>query len=211
MAASLKNSLRIDLARENLIAAIALNPPAVRTVVYGAVLGCVNDGQFGARLFTRSPRRHAAKSTAVSQDRAPWRSCGSRPSRTWSGTAPGDRPASRRAECDRHKWRHDEASLPGRVRRKASRRLWHRRVPVDRRYVVSGRRQYDRRAMRVRECIRHDDKAASRLAPRAMMAVSMLLARRVDRRFPAPPWRGAGAHTACSFDCLGGHGSLPWP
>ena len=31
-----------------------------------------------------------------SQDRAPWRSCGSRPSRTWSEAAPGDRPASRR-------------------------------------------------------------------------------------------------------------------
>jgi hypothetical protein len=28
---------------------------------------------------------------------------------------------------------------------------------IDRRYVVSGRRRYDRRAMRDRECIRHDD------------------------------------------------------
>jgi hypothetical protein len=35
---------------------------------------------------------------------------------------------------------------------------------VDGQYVVSGRRQYDRRAMHGRECIRHDDKAASRLA-----------------------------------------------
>jgi hypothetical protein len=34
----------------------------------------------------------------------------------------------------------------------------------DRRYVVSGRRQYDRRAMRDHESTRHDDKAASRLA-----------------------------------------------
>src|SRR6202043_1896720 len=32
-------------------------------------------------------------------------------------------------------------------------------------YVVSGRRQYDRRAMRGHEYIRYDDKAASRLAP----------------------------------------------
>ena len=35
-------------------------------------------------VFIRSPRRRAAGSTAVLQDRAPWRSCGSRPSRTWS-------------------------------------------------------------------------------------------------------------------------------
>jgi hypothetical protein len=34
-------------------------------------------------------------------------------------------------------------------------------------YVVSGRRQYDRRTMHEREYIRHDDKAASRLAPEA--------------------------------------------
>jgi hypothetical protein len=40
------------------------------------------------------------------------------------------------------------------------------RIPIDRRYVVSGRRQYDRRAMRDEECIRHDDKTAARLAPR---------------------------------------------
>jgi hypothetical protein len=32
--------------------------------------------------------------------------------------------------------------------------------------VASGRRQYDRRAMCGRECIRHDDEAASRLAPK---------------------------------------------
>ena len=42
----------------------------------------------------------------------------SRPSRILSETAPGDRPASRRAECDRHKWRHDERGLPGRFRRR---------------------------------------------------------------------------------------------
>src|SRR5262245_27701234 len=40
------------------------------------------------------------------------------------------------------------------------------RCDIDRRYVVSGRRQYDRRAMRDHECIRRDDKAASRLAPK---------------------------------------------
>src|SRR5215475_1891904 len=40
------------------------------------------------------------------------------------------------------------------------------RFAIDRRYVVSGRRQYDRRAMRDRKYIRHDDKAATRLAPK---------------------------------------------
>ena len=40
------------------------------------------------------------------------------------------------------------------------------REVIDRRYVVSGRRQYDRHAMLVREHIRQDDKAASRLAPK---------------------------------------------
>jgi hypothetical protein len=40
----------------------------------------------------------------------PWRPCGSRPSRTWSETAPGDRSASRRVECDPHKWRRDARS-----------------------------------------------------------------------------------------------------
>ena len=42
------------------------------------------------------------------------------------------------------------------------------RCDIDRRYVVSGRRQYDRRAMREHECTRHDDKAASRLAPQGV-------------------------------------------
>jgi len=37
---------------------------------------------------------------------------------------------------------------------------------MDRQYVVPSRRRYDRRAMRVREYIRHDDKAAFRLAPK---------------------------------------------
>src|SRR6516162_11330930 len=37
---------------------------------------------------------------------------------------------------------------------------------MHRRYVVSGRRQYDWRAMRGHEYIRHDEKAASRLAPK---------------------------------------------
>ena len=40
-------------------------------------------------------------------------------------------------------------------------------VPIDRWYVVSGRRQYDWRAMHERESIR-DDKAASRLAPKGV-------------------------------------------
>ena len=40
------------------------------------------------------------------------------------------------------------------------------RIVIDRRYVVSGRRQYDRHAMRGHEWIRRDDKAASRLAPK---------------------------------------------
>jgi hypothetical protein len=45
-------------------------------------------------------------------------------------------------------------------------RSGNERKPIDRRYVVSGRRQYDRRAMRGRECIQHDDKTASGLAPK---------------------------------------------
>src|SRR6516165_7726337 len=40
------------------------------------------------------------------------------------------------------------------------------RCTVDRRYVVSGRRQYGRRAMHAHECTRQDDKAASRFAPK---------------------------------------------
>ena len=40
------------------------------------------------------------------------------------------------------------------------------RLRIDRRYVVSGRRQYERRTMRDRECIRHDDKAAPGLTPK---------------------------------------------
>jgi hypothetical protein len=39
------------------------------------------------------------------------------------------------------------------------------RLPIDRRYVVSGRRQYDWRAMHPHECIRHDENAASPSAP----------------------------------------------
>src|SRR6516165_4965083 len=41
------------------------------------------------------------------------------------------------------------------------------RLPIDRRYVVSRRCRYDRHAMRGHECIRHGNKAASRLAPKA--------------------------------------------
>ena len=41
------------------------------------------------------------------------------------------------------------------------------REVIDRRYLVSGRRQYDWRAMGERECIPRDDKAASRLAPKS--------------------------------------------
>ena len=40
------------------------------------------------------------------------------------------------------------------------------RLRIDRRYVVSGRRHYDRRAMHDHESIWHDNKAASRLAPK---------------------------------------------
>src|SRR6516165_9327564 len=40
------------------------------------------------------------------------------------------------------------------------------RLRIDRRYVVPGCRRYDRRAMRERPCIRIDNKAASRLAPK---------------------------------------------
>src|SRR5215468_8892813 len=64
-----------DLARKNLIVAIALNPPAVRTVVHGAIVGFVHGGHVGAPP-TRSPHRRAAESMGVPQDRAPWRSCG---------------------------------------------------------------------------------------------------------------------------------------
>src|SRR5262252_9403158 len=50
-----------DLPHENLIAAITLNPPAVCTVVHGAVLGCVQGGYIGLRLFhsmTSSAQQH---------------------------------------------------------------------------------------------------------------------------------------------------------
>ena len=40
------------------------------------------------------------------------------------------------------------------------------RYPIDRRYVVSARRYYERRAMHGREYVRDHDKAASRLAPK---------------------------------------------
>ena len=80
-------------------------------------------------LFIRSPRPREAVSMGVSQGRAPWRSCGSRPSRTWSGAAPGDRPASRREGCDRHRRRRDERCLPGRFRRRANRRFWQSQIP----------------------------------------------------------------------------------
>ena len=49
----------------------------------------------------------------------------------------------------------EQAALSGKVR-----------LRKDRRYVVSGRRRYDRRAMQDIECIPQDDKAASRLAPK---------------------------------------------
>src|SRR5262249_21664776 len=39
-------------------------------------------------------------------------------------------------------------------------------IRINRRYVVSGRRRYDRRAMRARECIPNNDNAPSRLAPK---------------------------------------------
>src|SRR5262249_27836234 len=41
------------------------------------------------------------------------------------------------------------------------------RLRTDQRYVVSDRRRYDRRAMHDCESIRDDDKAASRIAPKA--------------------------------------------
>jgi hypothetical protein len=46
-----------------------------------------------------------------------------RPSRISPETAPGDRPASRRVECDRDKWRRHEWCLPDRLRRRANHRL----------------------------------------------------------------------------------------
>jgi hypothetical protein len=49
----------------------------------------------------------------------------------------------------------EQAAVSGKVRK-----------VIDGRYVVSGRSRYDRRAMRDRKYIRHDDKAASRLAPK---------------------------------------------
>jgi hypothetical protein len=42
------------------------------------------------------------------------------------------------------------------------------RSRIDRRYVVSGRRRYDRRAIQAREWVRYDDKAAARLAPQGV-------------------------------------------
>src|SRR5262249_39551701 len=49
----------------------------------------------------------------------------------------------------------EQAAVSGKLRQR-----------IDRRYAVSGLRRNDRRAMRAREYIRHDDKAASRLAPK---------------------------------------------
>ena len=46
--------------------------------------------------------------------------------------------------------------------------LGKERLAIDGRYVVSGRRRYDPRAMAEHESIRHDDKAASRLAPKGV-------------------------------------------
>jgi len=37
-----------------------------------------------------------------------------------SETAPGDRPASRRVECNRHKWRRDEGGYQVGVRRRGA-------------------------------------------------------------------------------------------
>jgi hypothetical protein len=54
----------------------------------------------------------------------------------------------------------------GRLRRRANRHLRQTQMPIDRRYVVSGRPQYDRYAMCGHESVRHDDKAASRFAPK---------------------------------------------
>jgi len=58
---------------------------------------------FSSGLNDRLTR--VTESMGVWQDRAPLRLCGSQPSRTWSEIAPGDRPASRRAGCDPHRWR----------------------------------------------------------------------------------------------------------
>jgi hypothetical protein len=38
--------------------------------------------------------------------------------------------------------------------------------PIDRRDIILGRRRYDWRAVHDHECIRYDNKAASRLAPK---------------------------------------------
>ena len=100
---------------------------------------------------------------------------GSGPSRTWSETAPGDRRASRRVRCDPHRRRRDDRGLPGRLRRRANRRLWQSQIAHRPPVRCFGRRQYDRRAMHEGEYIRHDDKAGSR--PRAVMDASISTSR----------------------------------
>src|SRR5262249_33671953 len=80
------------------------------------------------RLIIRLPRLRAAELTAAPSDQGPWRSLDSRPSRILSETAPGDRPASRRVECDPHRRPHDERGLPGGLRRRAARRLWQSKI-----------------------------------------------------------------------------------
>ena len=49
----------------------------------------------------------------------------------------------------------EQIAVPGKVR-----------CRINRRYIVSGGSQYDRRAMHERECIPRDDETASRLAPK---------------------------------------------
>src|SRR6516165_6121423 len=102
----------------------------------------------------------------VWQCRAPWRSCGSRPARISSETAPGDRPVFAAQDA-----MHigggatkevyllnsvgEQTAVSGKGR--------HR---IHRRNVVSGRRRYDRRTMCRHEHVRHDDKATSLLPPK---------------------------------------------
>src|SRR6516165_3608197 len=112
------------------------------------------------RIVTRSPRRRAALSMGVWQGRAPWRSCGSRPSRTWSEAALGDRPASLGGGATKGVHQIVSVGEQTAVSGKG-------RTPIDRRYVVPGRRRYDRRAMHEHERIGYDNKAASRFAAKS--------------------------------------------
>ena len=74
------------------------------------------------------------------------------------------------------------------------------RCDIDRRYLASGRRQYDRHAMRDHECIRHDDKAASRYGD---SQDCRLRPRSIDRPLSINPPRFARGVLAHHIDFLG--------